>query len=160
MLDLVVTMLIGVAIGYSITRLIFWAMRRRTHAYELPRFHPGSHQFHDYAFWSTPGKWTKKQRAASDRGWELLQAHLTPEQRHSLDEHGYFDVIGGSSKRTYRIMKGFTGNVMLLSPTGKITRSICFGLRPGTTSHVMGDHLLAQKICLEVDEENTLKVAH
>lgn len=99
---------------------------------------------------------------AEIKGMSLLFEHLTPEQLKSYNEHGYFDVKGGTTGKTYRIKYGHTHNIDELDADMQPAASLCFRLESGLgyPDYVMGDHLLAQKICLEVDEQDTLEVAN
>jgi len=54
----------------------------------------------------------ERREAIQKRARELLCRSLTPAQRQSLDEHGFFDLnVGG---RHYRIRQGTHGNVRLI----------------------------------------------
>lgn len=90
---------------------------------------------------------------------QLLMDHLTEEQREQVKKNGWFVIEGGKSKKKYRIETkgGVHGNVYELNDKEKVIGSYCFQLQ---ATFPKGDHLLAQKLCLEYDEEATLKVAN
>jgi hypothetical protein len=93
---------------------------------------------------------------AERRGWELLLSELDPAQRLSLEQHGYFDVIGGTTGIRYRITKGRQQNVYRLDARGRVTTGLCFVPTGGLCE---GDVMLAQKTSLELVEKDALKVA-
>lgn len=96
--------------------------------------------------------------AAMDRSLELLKSWLTPEQLQQFEDHGYFDVIGNASGKTYRIDSSLpTFNVHLFNADGTLRERYC--IVPEGTAWT-GDRLLAQKIAFETDEENALKTAN
>lgn len=93
--------------------------------------------------------------AAVKRSLELLRANLTEEQRNSLDRHGYFNVVSQSGK-AYQICRGRQQNIYLLDRHGRRKKGICF-LPQGNLA--IGDCMLAQKIALELYEDEALRVA-
>jgi hypothetical protein len=101
-----------------------------------------------------PRFWSR--RNANKRAAQLLRDVLTPEQRAQYDRKGHFDVIGGRSGKRYRIRNGTQMNVEELSVTGRRVRLLCFVPRGGIP---MGDTHLAQKLALELMEDEALKVA-
>ncbi len=96
-------------------------------------------------------------REAHDRGMQLLAENLSPAQRAQLKKHRHFDVIGGETRRRYRIRLGWQANVKLLDRKGREVRALCFLPRGNL---VIGDILLAQKVALELFESDALKVAN
>ena len=87
----------------------------------------------------------------------LLKANLTQEQREQYEGSGYFDVIGGTSGKCYRIWRGFQMNVQLLDNNGKHLHWLCFTPQ----GHLpVSDVVLAQKIALEVFEEGVIRIAN
>ena len=91
------------------------------------------------------------------RALALLRQNLSASQREQYDKHRFFDVIGGSTGKRYRIHQGFQMNVEELSPSGKRARLLCFtpqGQLP------VCDIMLAQKIALECFEADALAVAN
>lgn len=103
---------------------------------------------------SAPSEW----QAAQDRGMKLLMENLTPEQRASYEASQHFDVQGCHTGRFYRIKHGSQQNVFELTKKGGKERvGYCF-VPAGNL--VPGDVMLAQKVALEVDENQALAVAN
>jgi hypothetical protein len=108
------------------------------------------------AFGATIKSWLRSRPGADGVARQLLREVLSPEQRAQYDSKGFFDVTGGQTGTRYRIRTGSQMNVEELDPSGSRKRGLCFipeGRMP------MGDILLAQKLALELMEEETLKVA-
>lgn len=95
--------------------------------------------------------------AAEARGEKLLREWLSPQQLAQYEGNRYFDVIGSSSKRRYRITQGRSFNVLLLDADDGIEEEICF-MPVGNL--VTGDIMLAQKVALETDEPAAIEVAN
>jgi len=95
--------------------------------------------------------------AAQERGIRLLKENLTPAQRHQLEKHAYFEVIGGKSGKRYRIRHGRSMNIDQLDKNGRRVCGWCFY---PTGALVAGDVMLAQKVALELFEHDALKVAN
>lgn len=94
------------------------------------------------------------------RATELLLSLLTDEQRQSYRQHGWFIVVGGSTGRRYRIRcNSYQGNVDLLAANdnNRIEYRFCGHCRDRIP---LGDHLLAQKIMLEIDETAFIGLAN
>ena len=98
----------------------------------------------------------RSRRNANKRAAELLREALTPDQRAQYDRKGHFDVIGSHSGKRYRIKNGSQMNVEELSATGSRVRILCFVPQGGLP---LGDNHLAQKLALELMEDEALKVA-
>lgn len=94
---------------------------------------------------------------AWERGLQLLEENLSPEQRRQYEASGYFDVTGGTSGKRYRIRQGSSMNVEQLDKKGRRVCTLCF-MPAGRL--VTGDVMLAQKVALEVFERDALKVAN
>jgi hypothetical protein len=94
---------------------------------------------------------------AWERGLQLLEEQLSPEQRRQYDKSGYFDVTGGTSGKRYRIRQGSSMNIELLDKRGRRVCTLCF-MPKGNL--VTGDVMLAQKVALEVFEREALKIAN
>ena len=94
---------------------------------------------------------------AHARGLRLLRENLSSAQRDQYDRCGYFDVIGGKTRRCYRINAGFQMNVEQLDRKGRPMRRLCF-MPEGELA--VGDVMLAQKLALELFESETLDVAN
>jgi hypothetical protein len=91
------------------------------------------------------------------RGMRLLTANLTAAQRRQHDQFRYFDVIGGSSGRRYRIRQGDAMNVDVLDEYGRRIHRLCFFPRGRLAT---GDVMLAQKLALEAFETDAVAIAH
>lgn len=98
---------------------------------------------------------------AKKRAEKLLTEHLSPPQREQLAAKGHFelDVISrNGERRRYQIRRGWSGNVKQVCPSsGRILRSLC--IHPRETVPV-ADNMLAQKLLLEANEEEFLRVAN
>lgn len=94
-------------------------------------------------------------RTANNRAKELLLSHLTAEQRKTFNENGWFIVEGGRTKQKYRINgSSISGNIDVL---GKNHR-LCAHAPHGMVPHF--DHLLTQKVMIELAEDDFLRVAN
>jgi hypothetical protein len=96
-------------------------------------------------------------REAHARGIRLLNECLSPAQREQYEKYGYFEVIGGTTGKSYRIRKGAQMNVEELGNNGKRVSLLCFIPKGGL---VVGDVMLAQKLALELFEPHALAVAN
>ena len=83
------------------------------------------------------------------RGLRLLRSWLSPTQLEQFDSLGYFDVVGGTSGKKYRIKFGICANVLELAKDDTPKVGWCF-VPDGCL--VAGDVMLAQKIALEACE--------
>jgi hypothetical protein len=98
-------------------------------------------------------------KAAAERANELLSQHLSPAQRETFLKNGWFIVEGGKSKTKYRIRGNtLTANVDVLDNKDKVTHRLC--AHPRFDACPMADHLLAQKMTLEFDEDSFLRTAN
>lgn len=82
-----------------------------------------------------------------ERAKKLLDEGLSIEQRQSLEEHGWFPVIGNLG-HTYRIRTGQSANVDQVDADGKVIRTLC----AAPPSVPTPDAMLAQKLLIEADE--------
>jgi hypothetical protein len=91
------------------------------------------------------------------RARELLLSKLTQEQRETFERNNWFVVTGGKTNTRYRL-EGHTliANIVVLSGDNAAYR-LCGHCH---RSLPMSDHLLAQKLMLEYDEEEFLKIAN
>lgn len=94
---------------------------------------------------------------ANRRAAELLQSHLSVEQRTEFEREKTFTVIGKNGQRRYRIRKGWAGNIDELDKDGKRVAILC---GHAIESVPEGDNMLAQKLMLEHDEDQFLKIAN
>jgi len=100
-----------------------------------------------------------RRAGAADRARGLLLEHLTPEQRETFEQNNWFVVEGGRSKTKYRIRGGtFAGNVDVLRKDGKINHRLCAHIDASKVP--LGDQLLAQKIMLELAEDDFIRIAN
>ena len=83
----------------------------------------------------------------------LLREWLTPEQLAQYLRNRCFEVVGSKTGKRYLIQEGRQQNVFELEPP---FRGWCFMPKGSLAT---GDVMLAQKIALETDEEETMKVA-
>jgi hypothetical protein len=99
----------------------------------------------------------EKQAVANEKAKKLLVEHLSAEQQKTYEEKRYFDVdIEG---RTYRIHHGSHGNVRLLGTGDKAGKEITkYCIQPEGVP--IGDVLLAQKLLLEANEKEFLRIAN
>ena len=101
------------------------------------------------------------QNTKEARGRRLLREWLSPDQRAQFDHKDHFEVVGCDSRRRYRIYNRVTHrdmtNVYELDDAGRPKVGWCF--QP-IGPLVAADIMLAQKIALETNEHNALKVAN
>jgi hypothetical protein len=91
------------------------------------------------------------------RAIRLLVPNLSPAQREQYNAHRYFDVVGGSTGKRYRIRYGPHMNVEELDCYGQRAYLLCFTPEGGLP---IGDMMLAQKIALELFEDEVLWIAN
>ena len=96
---------------------------------------------------------------AAGKSAMLLQEWLSPEQLEQYEMTGKFAVTGSHTKARYWIADGSKShNVVRIDPKRKIgTERLCF-VPQGASAP--GDVMLAQKIMLETDEPQALKIAN
>jgi hypothetical protein len=90
------------------------------------------------------------------RSRRLLMENLNVSQREQFREHGCFEVRGGTTGKRYSIRRATSLNVEELNESGATVASWCFlpdGYLP------IEDVMLAQKIALELYEDDALSVA-
>lgn len=87
----------------------------------------------------------------------LLKEWLSPEQLAQYEKTGHFEVIGSDTGQHYRIMRGSAMNIYRLDADGNASANLCFGPAACQTP---GDAMLAQKIGLECNEAEVLKIAN
>jgi hypothetical protein len=92
--------------------------------------------------------------SALNRARDLLLSQLTDEQRAHLVEHNWFVVIGSRSRRRYKIdAHHIVANVRRLDDGARLCAH-CNDNLP------ISDHLLAQKLMIENDEDSFLAIAN
>ena len=109
----------------------------------------------------------RKREESIERAQRLLKSMLTEEQAHDLETKKHFNltVIDGKSgeEKRYRIDQGYAGNVKLLGPNGRPIKSYCIHARTIDDEGIAlpnEDHMLAQKLLLECNEEEFLRIAN
>lgn len=98
--------------------------------------------------------------AANGRARAILMSMLNEQQREDLAANNNFQLTVHSrdgSMRVYRIDYGFLGNVKLLGPDGEVDRSYCIH---SDCRLPYEDQMLAQKLLLEANEEEFLRIAN
>lgn len=105
----------------------------------------------------TRDPWTSDHRPPDRRALRLLNSNLSQQQRDQLEKRGHFEVTGGSTGRRYRIRHGQQMNVEVLDRKGKPAFVLCF-VPEGHLAD--GDIMLAQKIALELFENEAITVAN
>jgi hypothetical protein len=104
-----------------------------------------------------PIRWGPPTAGAEARAIQFLLSNLSPAQREQFATLRYFDVIGGTTGSRYRIRYGPQMNVEQLDHNGRRRQSLCFVPQGGLP---VGDIMLAQKIALELFEEQALSAAN
>lgn len=98
-----------------------------------------------------------RREAAIVRADSLLESILSDVQRAHVRALGYF-IVRGPSGALYRIRRGWSGNVDVLSPAGEVLQSLC--AHPAIQCPI-GDNMAAQKLMLEsADEALFLRIAN
>jgi hypothetical protein len=94
--------------------------------------------------------------SAGERATELLLSHLTPEQRHTFEQNKWFIVQGGRTKRKYKVHAtgSLNANVEVMGENHRLCAHCDYHVMP------YNDHVLMQKVMLELDEDNFLRVAN
>ena len=93
---------------------------------------------------------------AERRAMDLLLEHLTSEQRRDFEASNSFVVEGGRTGTKYRLRNHRVSNVDVLDGDRAAYR-LCAHIGQ---EFALGDHLLAQKIVLECDEDAFLSIAN
>jgi hypothetical protein len=98
-------------------------------------------------------------KEARDRAQALLLEHLSPAQRETFDKNKWFVVEGGKSGKKYRIEANddLVANIAVMDGT-MIRHRLCGHCDIRRVP--LADHLLAQKIMLESEEDEFLRVAN
>jgi hypothetical protein len=105
-------------------------------------------------------KRTRFKDAAKVRARKLLLQMLNEDQQKELDEKNRFHLTVHSqdgSMRVYRVDYGFQGNVKLLGADGQPTKSYCIH---SDSRLPYEDQMLAQKLLLEANEPEFLRIAN
>lgn len=100
----------------------------------------------------------EQREAALVRSKELLLSHLTKDQRLTFETNRWFVVEGGRTKQRYRIRDGsYSGNIDVLNGE-RVSHRLCVHCLDGAVP--LYDHLLAQKLHLQYDEDRLLQIAN
>jgi len=100
-----------------------------------------------------------RRQEARERAQQILRAHLTDEQRDTMERLGWFVVEGERSKQRYRIraLPTLVANVDVMD--GELVRHrLC--AHCDVRELPLHDHLLAQKLMLECSEDDFLRIAN
>ncbi len=108
---------------------------------------------HDFVVHDTVRFTNEAYYVARDKSLALLKEWLSPDQLKDFEQTSSFEVTGSWSKKRYRIHQSTAFNV---APLGERHR-FCF---VPENAESVGDIMLAQKIMLENDETQALKVAN
>ena len=134
-----------------------WRERRLSH------LRTGAEWYDDYIVtWSMGarrrlGRRLSQHSSSYNRGLRLLLENLSPRQRKDFLRYGHFYVVGGQTNRRYRISKGCQMNVHQLDDKNRRACIWCFY---PSGNLVEGDVMLAQKLALELFEDEALAVAN
>lgn len=96
-------------------------------------------------------RYVEERNAALKRAEDLLVSMLNEQQKQQFELHGEFQVIGSKGGQ-YVIRRGYAGNVI----SGR--RRYCGHLSDSRIPQA--DHMLAQKLMIETNEEAYLAVAN
>lgn len=99
----------------------------------------------------------KAEQLAESRAQALFRECLSDQQWNDYATRGHFDVVGGTTGRTYRITRGTVMNIEPLNGDGTSGPRLCIA-PVGTLP--MHDVLVAQKYALEAAEEVVLALAN
>lgn len=99
----------------------------------------------------------RKQKEANKKADNLLKSLLTPEQIKELDEHSCFIVPSPSGDKFYRIKRGRAGNIEELNQKREAVATLCIHPRESVPN---ADTMLAQKLMIETNEDEFLRIAN
>ena len=98
----------------------------------------------------------EERKKADERAEALLLAHLTPDQRETLERMRHF-VVQSERGRVYRLRRGRLANVDEMDKD-RVVAQYC--IHPSIHNIPEADSLLAQKLMLEMNEEQFLRIAN
>jgi hypothetical protein len=99
----------------------------------------------------------ERARLSTEKAKQILLEHLTPAQREMVEKNGWFVIEGGKSGKRYRIKaNAIAGNVEEMDGDKAIARYCCHLPH----QYPKSDHHLTQKLMLEWNEEEFLRVAN
>jgi hypothetical protein len=96
-------------------------------------------------------------KEATERAVRLFEEQLSDEQLDQYKKNQSFTVVSRKSGRRYRIDHGIARNVRQLREDGSIEKTYCCHLAGDFPIH---DHMVAQKLFLEHDEDTFLALAN
>jgi len=102
-----------------------------------------------------------KRRLARIKAMHLLEDHLAPEQKKDLRRYGFFKMYvrnEAGEEKVYRIHKGIAQNIDLVEE-GKKGDKVIDTLCAHPDGVPEGDAMLVQKLMLETNEKDFLKIA-
>ena len=97
---------------------------------------------------------------AEKRAEKLLQETLSPQQREELAAKGFFTlrtIAKSGEERIYRIRRGRSRNVEQVDASGRRLKTLCAHPQAMVPD---ADTMLAQKLMLEAEEEEFLRIAN
>lgn len=97
---------------------------------------------------------------ARDRAAKLLQEALSPEQRAEFADKGHFHLstlTKEGQRRRYRIERGRSRNVKQVDESGRVLKTLCAHPIAAVPDE---DTMLAQKLWLEAQEDEFLRIAN
>lgn len=108
-----------------------------------------------FSAWVYPGEGLKQNQEAEEKAEKLLLSCLSRQQKKDYKQHEYFIVIGNATGNRYKITKGRIKNIYLIHDYDDHVARHCVESNERVP---MGDHLLAQKLLIEANEEEFLRV--
>jgi hypothetical protein len=94
---------------------------------------------------------------ANERAVETLKRYLSPEQLTNYKTDQSFIVTGNYTGTLYRILPKSSVNILELYNSKMPRRKWCFIPQDNLP---LADRMLMQKLCLEADEQETMRIAH
>lgn len=157
--------------GFGVVHTVRKAQRVRVHRLQVERAHEervatNRAHFTELTYAGTALPQVNRSAPALIRARELLLAHLSPAQSRDFQNTRRFTVFGGSTGIRYVVTRpgGLcdcelcggghaypTHNILVDDPTGGLPRSVCVLLSGSRTP--LDDHLLAQKLTIEAEEQ-------
>jgi hypothetical protein len=98
----------------------------------------------------------RQRDAAEERARLLLYSLLTEEQQRTLEQDEYFTVVGGTTRKIYRITFGYSQNIYTRNEED-VELMVCCHL---SDRYPYYDHMVAQLLGLRFNEEIFLSVAN
>ena len=98
----------------------------------------------------------KKRKAAESKAEELLLMCLNDVQKEIYLKHGYLEI--NTDKAKYRIKRGWAKNIEKIGLDGKPELAYC--IHPRDSSVPVPDNMLAQKLMIEYNEQEFLRLAN